>query len=693
MGAAAGETVGDLLAARRRRRFVGRRAELELVRAALEAAEPPFSVLHVHGPGGIGKTSLLDAVAELGSGGRRAVVRVDGRSVDTSRQAVLAVLGEHLEVPPAPGPVSAAEADLLLLLVDGYDHLAPLDAWFREDLLPRLPRSSLTVLAGRRPVPPEWRADPAWHEVMRSVSLRNLDPADSRRYLTARGVGPELQPRIVAVSHGHPLGLSLLADLVAGGADLGADPLTPDLVATLLHQFVETVPSVLHRRALEVCALARTTTEPLLRHALALDDAHELFEWLRGLSFVEQSPDGLLPHDLARDSLDADLRWRDLEGYKRTFRAVRHHIHEHMHSTSWRTQQRAAFDEKFLFRHLPGILSPVDWDSWGQAYPEPAGEDDVAEILGLVRAWEGGQSARIAAHWLALQPAGFFVLRNAEGGVQGFVGLLDLTATSPEERDADPVARAAWEFARRTAPPRPGEEVTLTRFVVDRHAHQGPSGTLNAVPVLTLQRYVTMTHVAWDFLALIDPDRWDEYFAVADLPRAEGADAVVAGRRYGLFAHDFRTLPVDAWLELVTERALAADFALAPPGGEPQPVVLSQEEFEAHVRQALRDLPRPELLARNALLRARVVQAEGGDASALAALLREAAASLTVDPRDDRAWRAVDATYLARAARRRRPPPCWACRSAPIGATSRRASPGSSRGCGTGRSTGRAEHR
>ena len=141
-----------------------------------------------------------------------------------------------------------------------------------------------------------------------------------------------------------------------------------------------------------------------------------------------------------------------------------------------------------------------------------------------------------------------------------------------------------------------------------------------------------------------------------------------------------------------TERALAADFALAPPGGDPQPVVLSQEEFEAHVRQALRDLTRPELLARNTLLRARVVQAEGEDASALAALLREAAASLTVTP-GDRAWRAVDATYLRPRGTQEAAAAVLACRSAPTGGTSRRASPGSSRGCGTGRSTGHAEHR
>src|SRR5215216_6781451 len=58
-------TLGELLASRRRRRFVGRASEVELFRVALEAAEPPFSVLHVHGPAGIGKTRLLDVYAGL----------------------------------------------------------------------------------------------------------------------------------------------------------------------------------------------------------------------------------------------------------------------------------------------------------------------------------------------------------------------------------------------------------------------------------------------------------------------------------------------------------------------------------------------------------------------------------------------------------------------------------------------------
>lgn len=51
--------IADRLVAARRGRFVGRSDELELFCSALQTAEPPFAVLYVYGPGGIGKTTLL----------------------------------------------------------------------------------------------------------------------------------------------------------------------------------------------------------------------------------------------------------------------------------------------------------------------------------------------------------------------------------------------------------------------------------------------------------------------------------------------------------------------------------------------------------------------------------------------------------------------------------------------------------
>jgi AAA ATPase domain len=652
-------TLGDLLASRRRRRFVGRAAEIELVRSALESAEPPFSVLHLHGPAGIGKSRLLDVLAGLAADAGASVVRLDGRDLAPSPAAMLEALRQELEVPDGQGAILGPSATArVVLLLDTYEQLAPLDDWVRTGLLPRLPATALTVVAGRAPPGPAWRADPAWRELLRVVSLRNLSPQESRQYLHACGVDPARHDQLVEVAHGHPLGLSLLADVVVRGGEAAADPLTPDLVGTLLRRFVEVVPDGRHRRALEVCAVARVTTEALLREALGSEDAHEPFAWLRELPFIEAGPDGVCPHELARDALAADLRWRDLDGYKRVFRAVRAHIQRRLRSSRGQEQQRAISDAKYLFRRLPGISSPVDWGTWGHHYPEPARPEDREPILDLVLGWEGAASAAIAARWWRRQPEGFFVIRGQDGAVDGFLALLDLTRASAQDLGADPGARAAWDHATRQAPPRPGETVTQSRFVIDRTAYQGPSPTLNATPILTIQRYLHTPKLAWDFLTLAEPERWDAYFAAADLPRAVGADFVVGGRRYGLFAHDFRRVPVDDLLTLVTERILAQELTPSPPTVQPPLLVLSQPEFDQAARQALRDLRRPDLLARNPLLRTRLVRDRSGDeepsAPVLEALVCAAVETLGEHPRDDKLLRAVERTYVRPAATQER---------------------------------------
>ena len=545
-----------------------------------------------------------------------------------------------------------------MVLVDTYERLAPLDDWLRTRFLPRLPANALTVIAGRSAPSSAWRADPAWRELLRVVSLRNLSPEDSRHYLRVCGVDPARHEELVEQSHGHPLGLSLLADVAVRGGDSAADPLTPDLVGTLLRRFVEITPSAHHRRALEVCALARLTNESLLHDVLESDDTHEIFAWLRGLSFVESGPEGLFPHDLARDALEADLRWRDPDGYRRVLRAIRGHINRRLRSPDTRAQHHAISDAKYMFRRLPSVSSPVDWDAWGQHYPEPAGADDKQAILDLVLAWEGEASAAIAARWWEQQPEGFFVVRGSDGVLGGFLALLDLTAASAQDIVADPGARAAWDHAHRHAPPRPQQRVTQSRFIVDREVYQGPSPTLNATPILTMQRYLGTPNLAWDFLTLAEPEQWDAYFAAADMPRATGADFWVGDRRFGLFAHDFRQVPVDALLDRVTERALAQQPVMSAAEAPAPALALSQAEFEDSVRQALRDLHRSDLLARNPLVRTRLVRdrAKGQEptAATLKALLSAAVETLREHPRDDKLWRAVERTYLRPAATQER---------------------------------------
>jgi hypothetical protein len=83
------------------------------------------------------------------------------------------------------------------------------------------------------------------------------------------------------------------------------------------------------------------------------------------LSFIEHGPEGLFPHDLAREVLDADLRWRDPEGYRDlNIRLVRSLVQQ-IQIRAGRDQQRAYFDLMYLSRHNPSMRTHFDWKALG----------------------------------------------------------------------------------------------------------------------------------------------------------------------------------------------------------------------------------------------------------------------------------------------------------------------------------------
>jgi hypothetical protein len=669
--------LADRLDDLRRRYFVGRESELESFRAALAGEGRPCALLYVYGPGGVGKSVLLREFARAARhGGETAVVALDGREVVPTPAGFLgalrSVLGQPSRRPGAPDGIEDLDWPRRpVLLIDTYEALAPLDPWLRDVLLPRLPQGALVVLAGRVAPPAAWRADPAWSELGRYLPLRNLPPRESRAYLRARGVPPAQHAAVLDFTHGHPLALSLVADLLRSEDGSGPSPAwrvgasggsasgevfrpldAPGVVRTLLERFAERVPGDLHRRALGVCAHARVTTEPLLAGVLGAEDAPGAFEWLRGLSFVEQGPAGLSPHDLAREVLDADLRWRDPDAYRALHGALARHLVRRLRGSQEPARQEAYLDLLFLVRHRDSNRPYYDWAAFGHASAEVAPAESVPALVGMVRRHEGEQSARIARYWLERRPQDFVVFRDSAQQIVGFTAALLLESVTAQDAAADPALDAAWRFVQAHGPLRTGERLLHHRFFVGRDGYQDPA-THNMVAMVATMRWLTTPRLAWCFAAVAEPERWRPLFEPIRFPRAPEADFSVGERRYGVFVHDWRVDPPQTWIECKLALDLPGGAAAAvPPGGASAPLVLlSQAEFETAVRAALRDFHRPQLEA-NPLLRSRLVLATGEDAGGalpvdtLRALLREAAQSLRGSPREEKLYQALLLTYL-----------------------------------------------
>ena len=651
-------TVADRLKSARRRRFVGRAAELELFLGALAAPEPQFSVLWICGPGGVGKTALMRALGEAAADADVPVVNLDVRTIEPSPRAFMAELARALGL---PAEASAREAltggEPAVLLLDTFEAAGGLEDWLREQFVPALPARSLVVVAGRNAPGRAWRQDPGWGDLLRVVSLRNLDPDDAQAFLRSTGVAEEHLGWMSELSHGHPLALSLLVDVLSQRqataardvvpSELGA---VPDVVGRLVESFLAGVPGPRHRLALECVAHARLTTSGLLGTVFGEREGEELFSWLRALSFMEHGPYGLYPHDLAREVIDADLRWRDPVAYREVHARVRRHAAKHVAGSEGRERERAVADLMFLHRANPAASAVWDWKSLGEVYADGLQAGDADAIMAMVERYEGAESAAIAKHWLERQPAGFCVVRGRGRELLGFSAQIALHEAGEDDFARDPGARAVWAHAQRHAPPRAEEDVLLARFLIDRDAYQAPSRSFNVQAIRSTQEWLGRPRLSWYYIALANADAMAQPMAYVYFDRAPEADFEVGGRRYGVFAHDWRRFGGADWLERMTERELGDEAPAPSPERRSEAVLaLSQPEFSDAVRRALRDLHRPDALARNPLARTRVVRerrAERPAPEALRELLYEAVAALRADPRGEKLVRALERTYL-----------------------------------------------
>ena len=647
------------LRAARKQRMVGRDEECARFLAAITAETLPYDILFIYGPGGIGKSALAAEFVAICAEHAVACHLIDARHIEPSPVTFLATLPPELRASEDGEP--AENLPRHTLIIDGYDHLAPLDGWLRQSYLPELPENTLVALISANPPMPEWRTDPGWRSLIALMPVRNLTPEASRAYLRAANV-PEAQMRAVLdFTHGHPLALALVADVFAQRPDVVFQPENePDIIRTLLESLVQKAPGPAHRAALEVCALVRLTTEPLLKVMLGMSDVRSLFDWLRTLSFIEADRRGIYPHQTAREALVADLRWRNPDWHAELHARARAYYSDRLkHTHDLEQQQETLFDYIYLHRHSPILRSYL------QGMPSQGGPSfftdtlrpaDIPALLAMVARHEGEESARIAEYWLARQPQGALVQRDSSGQPVGFLLTLALHEVEPTDSDADPATRAVMGYLRAIGSLRPGERALFYRFWMAGNTYQDFSHAQAHIGVHVVRSYLTTPRLAYSFFPVAAPEFWDMILRYADLQRLSEAEYDVGGRHYSVYGHDWRATSPMAWLNLLAEREMSLTPQLSEP---PAPVetllALSEQEFAAAVYSALKDFRRGDRLRSNPLLRARlVIDRAGRDASqpdraaALRALVTEAAESLraTGVAREVRYYRVLHHTFF-----------------------------------------------
>lgn len=649
-------SLAERLEAARQMQFVGRTRERDLLRTALTSAELPFALIYIFGPGGTGKTSLLREASTLAAQNEVPAHWLDGRNLEASPGGFLGELQLTLGVARPDSVYDAmAAGERRLLLIDTAELLTPLDGWLRDAFMPQLPGNVLVVIAGRNPPSLRWRTDPGWQQLMHVIQLKNLNAEESRALLMRRQIPARHHEAILRFTHGHPLALSLVSDVFVQQPETEFQPENvPDIIKTLLEQFMQEVPSPNHRAALEACSQVRLMNEPLLGAMLQIEDPHPVFEWLRGLSFIESDKRGLYPHDLTREALTADLRWRDPERQEALHALARGYYMRHFQQGDGRQQRQILSDYIFLHRQNPIIQAHFDWQSSGTVFTDFYRDSDEAGLLEMVKRHEGETAVQLARHWLKKQPLRMTVLRQAGGEAQGLLLMLALEKCSAADRALDPAVEAACAYLDAYAPMRPGETATLFRFWMAADSYQAISPVQSRIFLNIVQHYLTTPGLAFTMIPCAEPEMWRDVFGFADLARLPEADFEIDGRSFGVYGHDWRTMPPMLWLARMAKRELGLDVDELVTEHAPLPLqVMDRDAFAEAVQAALRHFTNDVALQENRLLNGRLVTTTAGinaskveQVAQLRVLLTEAAETMQGHPKHVKWHRALHHTYL-----------------------------------------------
>jgi AAA ATPase domain len=561
-------TLGATVARLDSARFVNRVTELERLEGLLGAGP---RVMLVHGPGGVGKSTLL---RELG---RRASAR--GFSVRWVEGRELAPGPDALE--DALGGVRAEQRPLVV--IDTYERVAALGGYLRRALLPALSPEARVVIAGRTAPGPEWR-EGGWDSVVEELKVEGLSDEDALEVLSRHGLeAGTTASSIVRWAQGSPLALTLAADAEQRGAGWSEDGESPDLIRAIVAQLADPEVEPEHAPTLWIAATARVTTLELLRATLPDIDARAELRWLASRTFTEPVGDGVAVHRLVASGLRKELSrqdpWRERE--------LRRRICDHLYERARRGEVLLAIDLAHLTRS-PAVRWGFAWQPRARFRLDELRSGDQEQIHARL---EGTWHAALldgADGFIEEAPEHVVCVRDSHDRLRGYTIALT-PPDAPSFCAEDPLLGPRLEHARRLSDP--GQAV-LWRDVVDLADVPDP----DVISMLGMAGVVLRANHGNPRYAYLPINSQlpgaTEFSRALGGQHIAGLDAILGKVRIECHLVDYGADGV-----LGAQRDLIyRELGLVPPAGADNHAGLT-----AAVRHALRNIDRPHVLAESEL--------------------------------------------------------------------------------------------
>jgi Transcriptional regulatory protein, C terminal/AAA ATPase domain len=534
------------------RTFVGREDELHTLEELLSSQDAP--VVYAHGLAGIGKSTLLRALAERLRSAGLDVIALDCRTIEPTERGLLSALGAD-----SLTAVKRLGDEPTTLVLDHYEVFRLMDTWLRHALVPALSANVRLMLAGREPPVAGWFAS---QRGFRSVPIGPLSEFAAVTLLQRLGMSDGDAARLNRIARGHPLALMLAAASIAERPELELeDAATGRVVDELARLYLAEVEDVRTRRALEAGCVVRRITQPLL--AAMLDEqvdgaTTDAFERLRELPFVDSARDGLVVHDAVRDAIGAFLRGANPlrhRAYRRAaWRELRDEVRDAPPAELWR------YTADMLYLIENPVVREAFFPSGAQPLAvEPARTADGDAIVAIAERHEPKAAAALLDRWWAEAPETFSVVRDRDAVVTGFLSLLDTDLIQRSPVDGDPIV-AAWAQHLREHPVPRGQVVLGLRRWLDAERGELPCATQAACWLDVKRTYMSLRPALRRIYVVVNDvaTYWPIVEKLGFRPAGE-APVTVGSGVYASVVLDFGPGSVDGWLADLVGAELGVD--------------------------------------------------------------------------------------------------------------------------------------